>query len=174
MLNNVERADPWAGVEGAEGLRAARAERRLTGLDEGTAWRDRDRRLLVARVEVFADADEATHRAVWDAAGAPALEAAWRARWAERDVQAGWVEARRGPVVEDGPELDRRVDWFEVEDHTPPPGVAVGDVTIYHHLTVWAGRMHVVLTVRHPLGDPPPGLHRLAATVADRASARLG
>ncbi|MCU1454445.1 MAG: hypothetical protein JWN46_2591 [Acidimicrobiales bacterium] len=172
MINNVERADPWEGVDGADALRAAREQRRLTALDDGTAWRDRDQRLLVVRCEVFADAHEDEHRAVWIADAERVLASAWRVRWTERGQSPGWIEARRRLLAEGDAPLHRRVDWYEVEDHTDP--TARGDVTIYHHLTVWAGRMHVVVTVRHPLGDPPADLDHLAGVVAERAASRLG
>ncbi|MCU1351033.1 MAG: hypothetical protein JWM05_242, partial [Acidimicrobiales bacterium] len=153
-----------------------RAERRLTALDEGQAWRHGDGRLLVARAEVFDDPAEGAHRATWQADAAACLAAAWRARWDERDVTWGWIEARAHVEDEatDGPAaqpVDPRVDWFEVEDHTDPAGQ--GGVTVYDHLTIWCGRMHIVLTGRHPFGVPIDALGWIAADVADRAMARL-
>ncbi|QXC62495.1 hypothetical protein KSP35_06750 [Aquihabitans sp. G128] len=163
MLNNVEEVEPHASGPAADALTAVRAERRLVALDGGRAWRRREGQVLaVLRLERFAD-DGATgadaHRAVWQERGAEALEATWRANWADRDVVAGWIEAR--PVRPEarpdplhvfaaadpsGPAA--AVDWFAVEDHTRGPDV----VTLYQHLTVWRGRSLATLTVRHDLG----------------------
>ena len=163
MINNEERLDPLGDDPASEEVRAARSERSLTALDEGQAWRRRrDGALAVVRAEVFASADDAVHRAAWRARGAESLDATWRARWRERDQVPGWIEAR--PRTPDTwPVLDRRrlaavgdrwaeaIDWFGVEDHTDRSGS--GQVICYQHLTVWAGRAHGTLTVRHALGS---------------------
>ena len=153
MLNNTEHADPFGPGEAADAVRSARARRRLTALDEGQAWRRRnDAILAVARVEVFADADQRNHRATWQARAEDCLDATWRARWQERDVEPGWIEATwmrpddRPREAFGDPEVDESVDWLVVEDHTGP------DVAVYEHVTSWCGRLHHTLTVRHVLG----------------------
>ena len=61
--------------------------------------------------------------------------------------------------------VEGSVDWFRVEDHTDPTGS--GRVQCYEHLTVWAGRGHLVVTARHDLGADPAELAAAAvATVA--------
>jgi len=152
MVNNVEHLDPFGAGSAADAVRAARGARIPTALDEGEAWRRRnDAILAVARVEVFASADDAVHRAAWAEHGPACLGATWRERWRDRDVEPGWVEATWLPEV-DRPtttlpaEADAAVDWLVVEDHTG------GDVAVYQHATVWCGRLQFTLTVRHRLG----------------------
>lgn len=149
MVNNVEQLDPFGPGEAADAIRAARVARTLTALDEGEAWRRRNDALLaVGRAEVYAEVDDRTHRAAWAEHGAACLEATWRARWRERDVEPGWIEATAladddRPSDDLGAEVDAAVDWFEVEDHTG------GDVARYQYLTMWFGRLQYTLTVRH-------------------------
>jgi len=174
MLQNVERLDPWEGVNEAAAVSAARLDRRLTALDEGSAFRDREGSLAVLRVEVFAGEDDTEHRARWQSDGADVLAATWRARWRERDVAPGWLEVRRhehDPI----PDPERggdAVDWYEVEDHTDTSGD--GDVAIHHHVTVWVGRALLTLTVRHSLGvDQEPQIAYLAERLVGRTTAGL-
>jgi len=174
MLQNVERLDPWEGVDEAAEVSAARLARRLTALDEGSAFRDRDTSLVVLRVEVFADEDDTEHRARWQSDAPDILAATWRARWRERDVVPGWLEVRdheHDPI----PDPDRggdAVDWYEVEDHTDPSDT--GDVAIHHHVTVWFGRALLTLTVRHSLGvDQEPQIAYLAERLVRRTAAGL-
>lgn len=182
MMNNTERLDPFGDDIDSSAVRYARAERTLTALDEGQAWRHRDARsLVVARVERFADGDESAHRAAWRQHGTASLDATWRQRWVERDHQPGWIEARwvdvgdrpgplhafagatfRGPAA--------AVDWIRVEDHTDPTGT--GTVLVYEHLTLWAGRSHAVLVVRHELGtDVDDLVVRAVVTAVERMTA---
>ena len=70
MPNNVEVIDPFDGVSEADAVRRARQLRRITALDEGLAYRGRDGALAVLRAEMFADPDEAAHRAAWQSDGA--------------------------------------------------------------------------------------------------------
>lgn len=153
MVNNAEHVDPFGPGDAADEVRSARAQRTLTALDEGQAWRRRnDAILAVARVEVFADADQQDHRAVWKDHAEECLNATWRARWRERDVEPGWIEAA-WMRAEDRPReafgdvaVDDSVDWLVVEDHTG------SDVAVYEYVTTWCGRLHHTLTVRHALG----------------------
>jgi hypothetical protein len=151
MLNNAERFEPLADDADSLAIRAARDGRGRTGLDEGRAWRRRrTATLAVLRLEVFAVADERAHRAAWHHHAEASLDATWRARWAERGVVAGWIESRWVDRDDDGAgPADDAVDWIRIEDHTDPSGA--GRVTVYEHLTVWAGRRHATLTMRHDL-----------------------
>jgi len=174
MLNNVEQLDPYGDDDAGRALRAVREERGLTALDEGRAWRRRaTRALLVARLEVFAAADHAEHRAAWQAHGPAVLDATWRTRWRERDVAPGWIEARPLPApdrpTDELGDADGAVDWLRVQDHT-----GRGDaVAIYHHVTVWAGPLVGVLTLRQSLGDDlDPAVARAAAVLHDEALSR--
>lgn len=170
MRNNTELLDPYGPGEAADQLRSARDLRVLTALDEGQAWRRRDGGvLLVARVEAFGDADSSAHRQTWQRDGARCLEDTWRERWRDREVVPGWIEAKLldGAGTDTGDE--DHIDWYRVEDHT---GVT-GEVVVYQHLTVWAGRLLVVLTLRHDLGlDVDDVVAAAARTVGDRAAAR--
>jgi hypothetical protein len=185
MVNNVERDDPFAGVdaEGAEAVRRARAARGLRALDEGRAWRRRrDGALVVLRLEAFADDPEAerAHRAAWHEHGEATLDALWRHRWAERGRAPGWIEAAWRPPDEWPPALAAEpaaageralsdvVDWIVVEDHTE--AAARESVACYQHLTVWAGRGHAIVVVRHDLGDD---LDAIAHRVAGQTRAAL-
>lgn len=158
MVNNAERIDWWGDDPASEAMRAAASGRRLTALDEGAAWRRRrDGALLVARVEVWAQPDDGSVRSAWQREGAACLDAVWRERWRERDRTPGWIEARPRRDV-DRPDPMRpsspvaidaagHLDWFTIEDHT---GAAEADeVTAYEHLTLWAGRAVITLTLRH-------------------------
>lgn len=169
MLNNTELLDPYGSGEAADRLRSERLNRTLTGLDEGRAWRRRDGGvLLVVRVESFADPDDGDHRQVWQQYGALCLEETWRERWRERDVTPGWIEARLRDPADDEIEVPADIDWFQVEDHT---GVT-DEVVLYQHLTVWSGRVHAVLTMRHALGlDVDDVVMAAARRVGDRAAA---
>jgi len=148
MMNNVERLEHLGPGEASDRVRAARDARGWTALDEGRAWRRRnDGVLAVLRVEVFASADETAHRETWQADAEAALDETWRARWRERDIEPGWVEATFRPPM-DRP--DPRVDWIEIEDHT---GSAEADaVTAYQYVVAWLGRAQATLTIRHRLG----------------------
>lgn len=151
MASNAERLDPFDGVDEADALRAARTERSLTGLDEGRAWHQRtERSLAVLRSERFATGTDHDHRQRWQRDGPVVLDAVWRARWLERDLTPGWIECRRVGGDATSAPVHQSVDWLRVEDHTDPSGA--GDVTLYEHVTVWAGRSHAVLVVRHQLG----------------------
>ncbi len=154
MVANEERLDPYESIEGTEELRLVRNGRRLTALDEGSAWRQRSvGSLAVLRREVFGDPEEQRHRDCWQRQGDTMLTSVWQHRWLERDTPPGWIEARAKEE-----EITTRVlggsapsiDWFEIEDHTDPKGG--GEVTSYQHLTIWAGRQHATLVVRHQLG----------------------
>ncbi len=157
MPNNAERLDPYGDDAHSEALRAERARRRLTALDEGAAWRQRKERVLVVpRVEAFADADDRTHRAAWRMLGPACLDAVWRERWRERDVTPGWIEARWKPDEEiagvhpsDEEEVGAlgQIDWITVEDHTTT--AETGTIDRYQHLTVWCGRAMATVIVRH-------------------------
>lgn len=166
MVNNEPRLDPHGDDDASAELRVERDRRRLTGLHEGRAWRRRRdaRVLLVVRHEVFAAADDGRHRALWQRRGPASLEATWRARWRERDVEPGWVEARAVEGADRGPVDADDLDWFRVEDHTDLRGGI--DVTVYEHLSVWAGRHLVTLTLRHPHElDVDEAAHAAAAAV---------
>lgn len=181
MVNNAERLDPYGDDPASVAVRAARDERRLTALDEGAAWRRRtDGALLVARVEVFAEVDEGEHRAAWRTHGEGCLDAVWRQRWRERDQAPGWIEARWRSIG-DRPDLVRpgspiahgaadAVDWLTVEDHT---GAEASDAVVsYEHLTVWADRAVVTLTLRHRHGEDADEVAARAASAAwERAGA---
>lgn len=165
MVNNAERLDPLGTDDASAVVRAAREARRVTALDEGRAWRQRtEGSLAVLRVEIFTSGDEVEHRAAWRAHAEDSLDATWRERWREREVTPGWVEARwvdaaghpeRFVAPEVRADLSPAalaavvggIDWLRVEDHTDPTGE--GRVTVYEHLTAWAGRAHGTLTVRH-------------------------
>ncbi len=164
MLNNTELLDPYGPGEAADRLRSVRDERTLSALDEGRAWRRRDGSvLLVVRTEAFTDPDAEAHRATWQRDGAQCLEDTWRERWRDREITPGWIEARLRDCVADD------IDWYQVEDHT-----GVGDeVVVYQHLTVWSGRIHVVLTLRHVLGlDVDEVVAAAARRVGSRAADR--
>ena len=152
MVNNEPRLDPHGDDDASQVLRTEREARRLTGLNEGRAWRRRRESsvLMVVRHEVFANPDHEAHRDAWQRVGAASLDATWRTRWRERDVANAWIEARMVPG-DQGPlaGLDD-VDWLQVEDHTNPLGGI--DVSIYEHISVWSGRCLVTLTLRHPHG----------------------
>ncbi|MFN8018314.1 MAG: hypothetical protein U0P45_09335 [Acidimicrobiales bacterium] len=169
MVNNAERQDPFGDDPASAAVRAAREARRLTGLDEGRAWRQRgDGSLVVVRVEAYASADESVHRAAWQAEGAACLDAVWRQRWKERDRLPGWIEARWKQDVDDEVDVPDGVDWLQVEDQT---GVHdTGVVQIYEHLTIWVGRAHAIVTLRHP---QDLALGPLAAHLGALARARL-
>ena len=82
MVNNVERREPFAVSDAAAAVQAARDARVPTALDEGEAWRRRnDPILAVARVEVFAVADDRDHRRAWQEHGPDCLDVTLRARW---------------------------------------------------------------------------------------------
>jgi hypothetical protein len=157
MPNNAERLDPHGSDEHSMVLRAERERRVLTALDEGAAWRHRKERVLaVARIEVFRDADDRTHRAAWQEHGPACLDAVWRERWSEREVVPGWIEARWKddddldavlPADDEGRAAFGQVDWITVEDHTNT--AASGTIDRYQHVTVWCGRGLVTATVRH-------------------------
>ena len=157
MPNNAERLDPHGDDEHSAAVRAERERRVLTALDEGAAWRQRKERVLVVpRVEVFREVDDRAHRAAWQEHGTACLDAVWRQRWRERDVEPGWIEARwkddeaLDAVVPADPEARAalgQVDWIAVEDQTNT--AATGTIDQYQHVTVWCGRGLVTVTVRH-------------------------
>lgn len=178
MPNNTERLDPLGEDEASAVVRTARRARRLTALDEGRAWRRRSGMVLaVLRTEVFADADDALHRSLWNEHGRASLGATWRQRWREREVEPGWIEARwvkaeerPDPLhvfsaAEPPPGVASAVDWARIEDHTG----SGEEVTVYEHLTIWCGRAHATLTVRHGLGlDVDAEAAQAAVSVYDR------
>ena len=180
MWNNAERWDPHGDDPASAVIRAARDQRRLTALDEGAAWRRfRDGTLLVARVEVFADAEAGSaHRQAWQEHAERSLDAVWRARWRERGREPGWIEARWRADV-DRPDQLRpdspvaspaaaALDWVTIEDHT---GVDdAGELTAYEHLTLWAGRGLVTLTLRHRHGDDADEVVAAAVVAAWRST----
>ena len=179
MVNNAERLDPFGDDEASAAVRAVVGRRRRTALHEGDAWRRRrDGVLCVLRVEVFAvesEGDAAAgvgavpHRRVWEEHGTASLDATWRQRWRERDRDPGWIEARRRPEGERADEVPTPEDvtWLVVEDQT---GIHDGGaVTIYEHLTIWAGRAVATLTLRHDLGVDVDDVAASAAGVVDRA-----
>lgn len=170
MLNNQEVLDPYDGVEAeaAAAIRQARVARTLSALDEGVAYRARKPLLLVLRTEAFVDPDETAHRQAWRSEGPAALTATYQARWAERDMVPSWIETtlRRPGELPAG--VDPRIDWFRVEDHTDPR--RQGGVQIYEHLTLWCGRPHAVLTVRH---EPDDHVEDMALKVARALLGRL-
>jgi hypothetical protein len=147
MMNNVEVFDPYEGVESASALVAARAERSRTALVEGDAWRGPNRQVAVLRVEAFADrgVDLTDHREAWKRDGRACLLEMWRRRWIDREVEPAWIEVTPRVDVE----ADPRIDWLRVEDHTNLADRT--DVSVYQHLTLWAGRGVAVVTVRHLL-----------------------
>lgn len=157
MPNNAERLDPYGDDEHSAVLRACRDERVLTALDEGAAWRRRsDRVLAVPRVEVFADPDDRALREAWREHATACLDALWRQRWRERDVEPGWIEARWkrdadieavAPAGDEAEAALGQIDWITVEDHTSTP--TSGVVDRYQHVTVWCGRGLVTVTFRH-------------------------
>ncbi len=160
MPNNAERLDPHGSDAHSDALRVERDKRRLTALDEGAAWRQRKERVLVVpRVEVFADADDRGHRAVWRMLGPACLDAVWRERWREREVSPGWIEARWkadeeiaviaviASVDDEGTGALGQVDWITVEDHTT--SAESGTIDRYEHITVWCGRALATVIVRH-------------------------
>lgn len=155
MLNNEERLDPHGSGPAGDVLRAERACRHLTALDEGRAWRRRATgSLLVARLEMFAH-DGSAHRRTWQEYGAASLEEVWRQGWVERGVTPGWIEARvhEETVALLGSTtvpLDE-VDVVRVEDHTG----AERQVAVYVHATLWVGRFVGTLTLRSDLGEEP-------------------
>lgn len=172
MTANAERLDPFEGVLEADGVRQARAHRGLTALDEGRTWRQRSvGSLAVLRLERFASADEVEHRQAWRGSATACLEAVWRARWIERDRPPGWIEARPWHPEEESVGVRREpvtvadwCDWYRIEDHTDPGGTQA--VTCYEHLTIWSGRSHAVLVVRHDLGvDVHEVAHRVGEAV---------
>lgn len=187
MVNNVERARSLGSDPASERIEAARALRRLTGLDEGRAWRHRDAgSLVVVRSEIYADDDPgaaAAHRAAWTADAEGALDATWRERWRERDRDPAWIEARwvrpdpvtgddepPGPDRPDRPDLGPACDWLRIEDHTTAVGAVrrgrPAPVTVYEHLTLWGGRRQVTVVVRHDIGlDLDDVVARCAAAV---------
>lgn len=197
LVNNAEQLDPHGDDPDGAALRQVRAGRRLTALDEGGAWRHRRTlALIVTRVEAYAVPDDGTHRLAWRERGAASLDALWRQRWRERDLDPGWIEARwvdvrdrvpplgvavrgdeadggrrRGPAAEDVP-LDRAladaVDWIHIEDQTRTP--ETGRVACFEHLTIWSGRAVATLVVRH---DQVDDLDATSATAAARAHERL-
>ena len=157
MPNNAERLDPHGDDEHSAALRAIRVERVLTALDEGAAWRQRKERVLVVpRVEVFRDADDRMHRRAWREHGTRCLDAVWRQRWREREVEPGWIEARwkpdddieaAAPADEEGRAALGQIDWITVEDHTNT--ATSGTIERYQHLSVWCGRGLTTVIVRH-------------------------
>lgn len=157
MPNNAERLDPYGDDAHSAALRAERDKRRLTGLDEGAAWRQRKERVLVVpRVETFADVDDRAHRAAWRMLGPACLDAVWRERWRERDVAPGWIEARWkapdeiaavAPAAEAVAGALGQIDWVTVEDHTTT--AESGTIDRYQHITVWCGRALATVIVRH-------------------------
>jgi hypothetical protein len=167
MLNNSELLDPYEGAD-AVAIRAVRAERVLSALDEGVAYRAKHRRLLVLRTEVFVEPDETAHRATWRRDGPSVLTSTYQARWAERDITPNWIETTIRRPSDLPSDVDPRVDWLRVEDHTDPK--RAGAVTIYEHLTLWCERANAVLTVRHELDQP---VEEMAVAVAHRLLNRL-
>ncbi|HWJ96509.1 MAG TPA: hypothetical protein VNQ33_00035, partial [Acidimicrobiales bacterium] len=149
--------DPHGDDEHSAALRAERERRILTALDEGAAWRHRKERVLVvARNEVFRDADDRAHRALWQEHGPACLDAVWRQRWREREAEPGWIEARRwsddeleaaSPADGEGRAAFGQVDWITVEDHTNT--ASSGTIDRYQHVSVWCGRALATVTLRH-------------------------
>jgi len=150
MINNAEVLDPYEGIEAAADLVRAREARHRTALVEGDAWRGPSRQIAVLRVEAFADraVDHRPHRAAWTLEGPACLTETWRQRWVERDVEPGWIEVSRRDDIE----IDPRIDWLRIEDHTDLADPT--DVAVYQHLTLWAGRGVAVVTLRHLLDTP--------------------
>ena len=120
------------------------------------------------RTEAFVDPVETAHRETWRSDGPAALTATYQARWAERDVRPNWIETtiRRPGELPAG--VDARIDWLRVEDHTDPKREGV--VRIYEHLTLWCGRPHAVITVRH---EPDQHLEDMTLKVARALLGRL-
>jgi hypothetical protein len=184
MANNAERLDPCGEDPASAVVRSVRDGRVLTGLDEGRAFRERRTgSLVVVRVELFADEGAVTaadHRHVWQEHGVSSLEATWRERWRERDIEPGWIEVapvgvaeRPEPLhafadVDPAPDPTGSIDWCRVEDHTDPAHEAVGRVLMYEHLSVWAGRALATITLRHELGTPGDAVAAAAAAHAHR------
>ncbi|MEZ5204235.1 MAG: hypothetical protein R2701_07615 [Acidimicrobiales bacterium] len=171
MVNNDERVDPYGDDDASAEMRAARDALVLTALDEGQAWRRRDDgALVVLRVEAFAG-DAAAIRARWSDLAEPCLDAVWRQRWREREREPGWIEARwRTPS--DRPDRLRpaspvedpwagAVDWLSIEDHTEAAEAEA--VTVYDHVTIWAGRWAATLVGRHRQGADIDGAIQAAA-----------
>jgi len=162
MVNNIERIDPFGDDPASVRVHGARRSRGLSALDEGQAWRHRDNEaLVVVRHERFEEIDDTEHRTTWRREAEEALEATWRSRWMEREVEPGWIEARWVGVDERPDRLHvlgavepvgvaAAVDWVRVEDHTDPSGGRA--VTMYEHLTVWVDRSQATVVVRHPVG----------------------
>jgi hypothetical protein len=175
MVNNVERREPFVPCEAADAVRRARDARVPTALDEGSAWRRRnDPILAVARIEMFATADDTEHRGAWRTHGPDCLDVTWRARWRERDVEPGWIEATwlpddERPVAVLGDEVDAAVDWIRVEDQTRD------EIEVYEYVTTWCGPLLFTLTVRHRLGvDLRDEVARACAAVSRRSGLRPG
>lgn len=172
MVNNAEMLDPFADVPAADAVRRARSTRRLTALDEGVAFQGKDSRLVVLRVEMFADPDEEGHRETWRRDGPAVLTATYKARWAERAHVANWIDVRARRSADLPAPLDPRIDWLRVEDHTDPSRRGV--VRVYEHLSLWAGRAHAVVTVRHLLDQQLDEVAAaVGATVLDRLEVSL-
>ena len=203
MVNNAERLDPLGSDPDSVAIDAARAARRLTALDEGRAFRHKAGALVVVRVERYGDDPDpstaaelaAAHRAAWRTHGAASLDATWRERWRERDLEPGWIEAtwvevdeRPSPLhafrhapLDAGP--SGQVDWYRIEDHTVPPAVGVvgrlaaaaaaRPVAVYEHLTLWADRTQVTLTLRRPLALEGPAGPDAVARAAEQVVGRL-
>ncbi len=165
LMNNVESIDPFAEVPEGQALAAAAYARRRTALDDAVAVAGPDLRLAVLRIEVFADADDAAHRACWQDQGPRALVALYRQRWKERDVSPGWIEARWPSFDWD---LEPRVDWLRLEDHTDRRHEA--GVFYYDHVWLWVGRALAGLTIRYAPGFDAESL---AVGLADATLARL-
>lgn len=178
MWNNTERLDPLGDDDHSTAVRAEREARVLTALDEGAAFRQRrDKVLAVVRVEVFASGDDRAHRAAWTDHGPRCLDAVWRQRWRERDVEPGWIESRwkRDDAIEAvmpaGDEARRavgQVDWISVEDQTSTARTEI--VERYEYVTVWCGRATATVTVRH---DDALDLDGVTLAVALAAYRRL-
>lgn len=165
LMNNVESIDPFAEIPEGRDLAEAAAARHRTALDDGAAVAGPDFELAVMRIEVFADADHAAHRALWQQDGPAVLTAMYRHRWAERDHPPGWIEAQWPSFDWD---LEPRVDWLRVEDHTDRRHEA--GLFLYDHLWLWIGRGLGELTIRYGPGfDVEP----LAVSLADVTMARL-
>ena len=137
MVNNLSLIDPYEGVA-AVAIRTARVARQLSALDEAVAFRAKHRQLLVLRTEMFVEQDETAHRAAWQADGPAVLTSTYQARWAEREVTPNWIETTVRPALELPDDVDPRIDWLRVEDHTDPRRSGV--VSLYEHLTLWCGR----------------------------------
>lgn len=165
LVNNEESLDPYAAVPEAEQLTLAADARVRTALDDGTAAAGPDMQLAVLRVEVFRDSDDTDHRTTWQNDGPAVMAALYRHRWRERDQNPGWVEAT-WPRFDW--EMEPRVDWLRVEDHTDRRHES--GLFLYDHLSLWAGRALASLTVRYAPGfDAEP----VIVDLADATLARL-